>query len=745
MSDVARRIDEATVASHCVADLFTTYLEVQRQKLRDNCEKLMFTDPLSYGKKSLELLWRKVYYDTVSAAKKHQETDTDGDNYLLTHILCGIGHFHHFMTRIQSEMKVQFRELDYTPMYTDEESEKIEEATSDNDLQLFGRSILHSCLIYLGDLSRYQAEIFHAVDPSMAARYYLQAAHIDMSSGMPYNQLGNLYLERNHNLDSTVLYIQCLSCTVPFEGAMGNLTKIFEKNNQFVEAMCQSGTLTQAEHVQMTIANFLSLIEIWYLGKDESEIPQKCSIITHQLKISLEFNRLALPDIENYNEHHQAVEEENLNPSYLTGNIIHKITQICLFTMTKMNEIDEKKAFACKAFTLAFLSQLLQKLLRQLQELGMKNPADKYRKNSVTVLELEPDKAKLETEQEAIPTPDDDPDVIVVPEFVEEEDIVKGIIDEHGTQSDDDKDLQNGDAKVNIKKALAKRRRRRRAASSGSTDVSDAETESSDMHTDESCSDLDDLSDSSYESEIEAKSEGSIDEGGDGDVVPSEKQNGDITHKKVTKDKTINMNGNMRGKDDLKQQTLKEELNAKEIQNFLRGDNFLHSIKLLQDWVLTEKDLILSCGESGESLFQCVVNLLNIFTFYFKPNTSNKKSCQILEYAKSVAKKLNLEYRSIPLPEDVNLRGTNICKFDKDAAEWQLLNRYKPSVYEENVIRILNFIDFGNQIAKIVPRIRFNRSMQILYLKKTPTAKLNTKINHKRSREWHNSKKQHVS
>lgn len=708
----------------------------------------MFIDPLSYGKKSLELLWRKVYYDTVSAAKKHQATDADYDDYLLTHILCGLGHFHHFITRIQSEMKVQFKELDYTPMYKDEESEDVEEVSSDNDLQLFGRSILHSCLIYLGDLSRYQAEIFHTFDPSMAARYYLQAAHIDLSSGMPYNQLANLYLEKNHNLDSICYYIQCLSCTVPFEGATGNLSKIFEKNNQFLESMSQSGTLSQAEHVQMTIANFLSLIEIWYFGKDESEIPQKCSLIAHQLKISMDFHRLPLPEIGNtYNEYSQAVEEENLNPSYLTSNIIHKITQICLFTIAKMSEIDEKKAFACKAFTLALLSQLLQKLLHQLQDLGLKNPADRFRKSSKTVFELEPDKTEVEQEAEIIPIPEDNPDSIKVPEFIEEDDLVEEAIDNPGTQSDDNRELQNGDSKAN-KKALAKRRRRRRAASSESSDFTD--TESSDIASDESCSDIGGLSDSSYESENEEKSEASMDETGDGDVIPTNKQNGDHAPKEA-KEKRIKMNGDVReGNRDMNKEKKspvedRKELNAKEIQNFLRGDNFLASIKLLQDWVLTEKDLILSCGESGESLFQCVVNLLNIFTYYFKPKTANEETCKILEYAKTVAKKLNLEYRTIPLPEDVNLRGTNICKFDKDAAEWQLLNRFKPSVYEENVIRILNFIDFGNQIAKIVPRIRYNRTMKILYLKKTPTPKLNTKINHKRSREWHNSKKQHVS
>ncbi|XP_011562743.3 nonsense-mediated mRNA decay factor SMG5 isoform X2 [Plutella xylostella] len=746
ITDVARRIDEATAACHSVADLFTTYIEVQRQKLRDNCEKLMFLDPLNYGKKSLELLWRKVYYDTVSAAKKFGEAENEYDNYLFTHIVCGIGHFHHCISRIQSEMKVECCELDYTPQHIDEEKEDAEKPSHDEELQLFGRGLLHSCLLYLGDLSRYQAEIFHAFDSSIAARYYLQSALVDMSSGMPYNQLGNLYLDKNHNLDSVCYYIQCLSCTVPFEGALGNLTKLFEKNTQFVETITSTESLSQVEHIQTTISNFLSLIEVWYLAKDESDIPQKCSSIAQLLKISMDFNQIPLPDInKQYTEYQQAVEDETLNPSYLNSNLIHKIVQVCLFTAAKMNDADEKKAFAAKAFTLALLSQLLQKLLQQLEALGFQNPADKYNKRSARMIESLSNKVE---KQEKSTTDDESNEVgpiennikVIVsePNETEETSIV--------TQPDIDatKDGQNGDAKTN-KKTLAKRRRRRRLASSDSSDMT--ESEASEAESDASCSD-EALSGSSFDSDDDMKSDNSDDITDTETAVPSEKQNGNTTNiheKHVNGD--VKENGKIK-KDDMScDSDTKPQLKAKGIQDFLRGDNFLPSIKLLQDWILNEKDLLLSCGDSGESLFQCVVDLLNIFTHYFKPKAGSKpvESCEILDYARSIAKKLKLDYRTIPLPEDVSLRGSNICKYDKDAAEWQLLNMYQPSVYEENIIRILKFIDFGDQIAKIVPRIRYNRSMQILYLKKTPTAKVNTKNNVKKGREWHNSKKQQSS
>ncbi|KAI5651382.1 est1 DNA/RNA binding domain-containing protein [Phthorimaea operculella] len=736
VSDVARRVSDATVACRSIADLFTTMLEVQRQKLRDNCEKLLFLDPTNHGKKSLELLWRKVYYDTISTAKKLRETDQDYDTYLFTLIVGGIGHFHNFITRFQTEMNLQLKELDYNPLLNDEDKEVHE--PSEEEIE-FGRSALHTCLIYLGDLSRYQAEIFHAFDPSIAARYYLQAAHVDMASGMPYNQLGNLYLDKNYNLDSVCYYIHCLSCASPFDGAMGNLTKIFEKSTQYCEVLNDADALTQPEHLQNAVANFLSLIEIWYLNKTDSNIPQRCNVIAQEFKIAMDFTMNPLPDVnKNYEEYRQALEEESVNPSYLNGNLIHKIVQICLFTMAKMNEIDEKKAFACKAFTLALLSQLLQKLLKQLESLGLKNPARNYKPRKPSIQEIVSEPEPVEELTKGKTSPEE-----IIQNGKEKHDDEK--IEENHMSDEDKKKLPNGDAKGTAKKALAKRRRRRRVMSSDSSDLSDAGTETSDVETDESCSDEEDLSDSSFQSDDDSQSDGSFHDCSD---TEPKKVNGTHTHVEEN-NKEANGNKDINNQEDdapEKPDNEKEtELNEEEIKKFLQGDNILPSIKLLQDWILTEKDLILSCGDSGESLFQCVVDLLNIFSYYFNAKNNEIKECNILKYVKILVKKLKLEYKTIPLPEDVNLRGTNICKFDKKASEWQILDKYKPTVYEENVIRILNFIEFGNQIAKIVPRIRFNRSMKIFYLKKIPHVKSNTKVNHhKRTREWHNSKKPHA-
>lgn len=69
-TDVAKRLDEQKASALTIADIFTPSGEVLRGKLKDYCERLIFKDPVGHARKIEELLWRKAFYDAVSAAKK---------------------------------------------------------------------------------------------------------------------------------------------------------------------------------------------------------------------------------------------------------------------------------------------------------------------------------------------------------------------------------------------------------------------------------------------------------------------------------------------------------------------------------------------------------------------------------------------------------------------------------------------------------------------------------------------------
>lgn len=42
-------------------------------RLKDCCERLMFHDPIEYGRKAEELLWRKVFYDAIQTMKQFKK------------------------------------------------------------------------------------------------------------------------------------------------------------------------------------------------------------------------------------------------------------------------------------------------------------------------------------------------------------------------------------------------------------------------------------------------------------------------------------------------------------------------------------------------------------------------------------------------------------------------------------------------------------------------------------------------
>jgi hypothetical protein len=70
ISDASRHLDDRRGRAQTCIDLFSPNVETQRVKLREYCERLIFSDPVGYGRKGEELLWRKGYYDVVTTAKR---------------------------------------------------------------------------------------------------------------------------------------------------------------------------------------------------------------------------------------------------------------------------------------------------------------------------------------------------------------------------------------------------------------------------------------------------------------------------------------------------------------------------------------------------------------------------------------------------------------------------------------------------------------------------------------------------
>lgn len=343
ISDNARKLDECRGCASSVSDLFTPSILAQRSKLRENCEKLIFLDPILYGRKGEEMLWRKVYYDIVSTSKRLKKKDYTNEDisHLQCHINAGIGYYHHFISRLEIEYNLN---LNGIVDFSITNNNKNDSKSPPEWVELS----IHRCLIFLGDLTRYKLEIYPNWDPGLAIRYYLQAANFKPEYGMPHNQLGTLSINLNYSLDSTYHYLRCLNCKHVFEGTENNLIRLFEKNNTIDVSSC--------DVIKRLVVRFLSLIDTLYFEKKPNL--DSCHEILLDLQMALNISKPIESPTENYFD---------VEPSYLNSDIIFKMTVILLMCVIKLEKSKSNQISIVKAFLLALYSQLLQTVIVRIE------------------------------------------------------------------------------------------------------------------------------------------------------------------------------------------------------------------------------------------------------------------------------------------------------------------------------------------------------------------------------------------
>lgn len=69
INEVSHFLDDQRGRSLACKDLFTVTVDTQRIKLKNYCERMMLADPVCYGRKAEDIMWRKTYHDVYSTAK----------------------------------------------------------------------------------------------------------------------------------------------------------------------------------------------------------------------------------------------------------------------------------------------------------------------------------------------------------------------------------------------------------------------------------------------------------------------------------------------------------------------------------------------------------------------------------------------------------------------------------------------------------------------------------------------------
>lgn len=603
-TEQSKRLDDARSCARTIGDLFTPSLQIQRHKFCEYCERLMFSDPTLYGKKSEDLLWRKGYYDVVSTAKKLKKKEFTQDQVLNleTHINSGIGFYHHLLAKLQSEFGLDLRHIDFSIIslpHLKDKSESLE----------WAKNSIHQCLIYLGDLNRYKLELYPNKEPVLAIRYYLQAIFLKSDHGMPHNQMGTMAMNQSKFLDAVYHYMRCLGCTVSFEGTINNLHSLFEKNLKIFEQLPEnSNQVDKNDHLKRFITRFLLLIDIWYFNKKVTKVYSLCHQTYKDLEECLSSIKLTNGSCESPTE---TTDSSVTDFEQITNDMIFKITIICLLCVSKLQKNNSQHASTAVAFVLAIYSQLVQNVTNHIQESVLNYP-------------LSDSEVKIDVQ-------------------------TNGII----------KDLLKKDHK---KRATSKLRRKKIQQIESDSEASELEEDSDSVSSDS-------FSDS--ETNLAESSDDEV------DYIRTEDVN-----KQGIEDNTLD-----------KVVKKIKHMDINDMLEIITEENSLQSIKVVNDWLMQDTEIIKSCGINTRSLLRQITSMLNLINVNIKSSKMKGINLDVNDVVKSETK--------IPLSEDIILKGSDILSKSHSNLNWEYLKNRSFNAKEETVVRIVKFLAFGKFLTGI--------------------------------------------
>lgn len=226
LSDLSARIDEASGKCRQIEDLFSPYVSALRLKIRENAASAIIQSS-EYISGPLDISWRKGSYEVLGLAKKLKKYSWNSTEVTLIrgHLIQSVGFYQNLMLKLESGLDFQ-HENSYGFLHEESKDEK----KRGNK-----KKAIVKCLMFLGDLSRYQLEYadndeskeFHS---KMAKKYYLQCLSLDPGQGQPFNQLAALSSSGSGIIVAVFYYLRCLISEQKFEAAEGNLKKILDKS-----------------------------------------------------------------------------------------------------------------------------------------------------------------------------------------------------------------------------------------------------------------------------------------------------------------------------------------------------------------------------------------------------------------------------------------------------------------------------------------------------------------------------------
>ncbi|KAM8920688.1 nonsense-mediated mRNA decay factor SMG5 [Pelodytes ibericus] len=359
-----------------------------RNKLRELCVKLMFLHPVEYGRKAEEVLWRKVYYEVIQLIKtnkKHIHSRSALECAYRTHLIAGVGFYQHLLLYIQSHYQLELQCcIDWTHVTDPLIGCKKPVSASVKEMD-WAQMACHRCLVYLGDLARYQNELALVDTEKLAERFYYQALTVVPQIGMPFNQLGTLAGSKYYHVEATYCYLRCIQSEVSFDGAYGNLKRLYDKAAKTYHQLkkCENRKLSPSKKRCKDIKRFL--VSFMYLqsllqpktSSVDSDLTSLCQSVLEDFNLCMFY----LPSSLSLSS---ATEDEEYEGGYsfLPDLLVFRMVAICLMSVHSLKRADSKQYSAAIAFTLALFSHLVNHVNIRLQAELEENSSPAFQNDS---------------------------------------------------------------------------------------------------------------------------------------------------------------------------------------------------------------------------------------------------------------------------------------------------------------------------------------------------------------------------
>ncbi|CAF0787686.1 unnamed protein product [Adineta ricciae] len=358
---LSKRLSDRYSANQSLQKIFNPEPCRLRDKFKHMCETLLLDDPIDYGLKIIDLLWRKAAYEPIQVFKRHrQDSDEsvvkESEIMYRMHLLAIFGFYSNLLMKFAALIK-PYRNLshffDFIQLFNDNKSVNMITTMKTDNLIESLLKLIHKCLICLGDISRYLSEYDGCTQT--AEKYYTMAVLLDHEVGMPLNQLGTLCGRSNSNCDAAFFYLLCLSTAHPFEGAKDNLQMLFERNEKrFQELSKQHGRNRNENLTNRDIRRFL--VEFLH--------------VTHQLLESNNIGQIQDCGQQTLNDFNACMFSQN--DSILSPELIFKLLSISMILVdriqrTRSRTVKQPILFAGIAFAIALFSHVVNHTIIRLQ------------------------------------------------------------------------------------------------------------------------------------------------------------------------------------------------------------------------------------------------------------------------------------------------------------------------------------------------------------------------------------------